>query len=452
MRRFLYIFLVLGVGFLSSCSNSSNTVSTSAVAQLNTFRFLANSRYPGLAAAKFTIEERVDTGLVYNADSLLFGTRLDTVVPKFTFVTTPGSARLTLSRPDTTFYLTGNDTVDFTRQPIYLTINSSDGSTTKVYEIRVTVHQTDPDLFVWHCLNEGIYPLDDSEQRVLRMNDMFVMIANNGFENHVYTSSDGAVWEDQGLPVGLPSNCHVRSIVADDSLFHAMYYAADGVLYTSSDALQWTAYPCEDPRVQTMLMHFNEQLWAVALEDEQLVLASIADDGVSLNPMTAVLPDNFPVNNFAAAEFANKSNRPRAIVLGGYAMNGDHLNSRWSFEYSAAADEYRVQNLTIEQPQFTSLTGAEIVWYDNRLYMFGGVNKNMHLQEEPILISDDEGLNWVAPDSGKNELPVFYGARQRQSAVVLDNNIYLIGGQNEWGTHSDVYKGRLNSIDWIKRD
>jgi hypothetical protein len=67
---------------------------------------------PGLAQAVFTVEERLDTGLVWNKDSMLYGTRLDKVRPRFTFAATPSSAFLTF--PDTTVVLTGYDTLDFT--------------------------------------------------------------------------------------------------------------------------------------------------------------------------------------------------------------------------------------------------------------------------------------------------------------------------------------------------
>jgi hypothetical protein len=113
---------------------------------------------PGLAAAVFTVEERLDTGLVWNKDSILYGTSLERVVPRFTFQVAVGTA--TLSLPDTTLVLTGYDTLNFAKQPIYLTLKSSDGTTTKVYEIRPSVHQADPDLFVWEQLTDGIYPPD----------------------------------------------------------------------------------------------------------------------------------------------------------------------------------------------------------------------------------------------------------------------------------------------------
>ena len=61
-----------------------------------------------------------------------------------------------------------------------------------------------------------------------------------------------------------------------------------------------------------------------------------------------------------------------------------------------------------------------------------------------ILISEDEGLNWIQADTLKNQLPAVYQARQKQSAIVRDNDIYLFGGQDAQTTYSDVYKGRFS--------
>ena len=65
-----------------------------------------------------------------------------------------------------------------------------------------------------------------------------------------------------------------------------------------------------------------------------------------------------------------------------------------------------------------------------------------------ILLSEDEGLTWTPADTTNNRLPEVYQARQKQNAIVRDNCIFLFGGQDQNTTYSDVYKGKLNSIDW----
>ena len=80
--------------------------------------------------------------------------------------------------------------------------------------------------------------------------------------------------------------------------------------------------------------------------------------------------------------------------------------------------------------------------------MFGGVDEKMSYFGREILISKDEGLNWVKADSTKNQLPEAYSARQKQTAIVRGNYIYLFGGEDADVSYSDVYRGTLNSIEW----
>ena len=275
MRRFLDISTLIGpllVCIMVGCSKSTTTTTKSSVAQLSAFSLAANDSFPGMEKAVFKIEERLDTGLVYNPDSIMYGTPLDSVVPKFTFATTPGAAVLAVG--DTTIVLTGSDTVNLNIRPIYLSVTSQDASNTKVYEIVATVHQVDPDLFVWTQLTPAVYPADNSEQNVLTLGDKMVLIKNNGFRTSVFTSADGATWSSEQVPTGLPSATRVRSIISDNSM---LYYADDSLLYTSTDALTWqqTSYAGSGFARKTMLMAWNETVWALAEDSEGLVLANM---------------------------------------------------------------------------------------------------------------------------------------------------------------------------------
>lgn len=449
MKRFSYIFVIvsLSVGLiLAGCKDTTTTTVSSSVAQLSSLTFARNDSFPGLAAAVFKIEERLDTGLVYNQDSILFGTPLDSVVPQFRFAATPGAALLTVG--DTTIALSGKDTVDFTQKPVYLSITSQDATTTKVYEIVATVHQVDPDLFRWEQLAEEIYPADDSEQRVVMLGAQMVLIKNNGFRTSVFTSADGSVWSEELQPVGLPLSMRVRGVVSDDRM---LYYADDSLLYTSADAIRWdkASYADSGFRLKTMLMAWNGTVWALAEDAEGLVLAHLRDG--KMVPTTLRPKSAFPVSDFAAVEFESASNRSRAMILGGYAEDGTILHTRWNLEFSPTIPTdggYRLQDFSIDRPDFRSLTGVSVVWYNHRLYMFGGVDEEMQYLGREILVSVDEGVSWSAVDTAKCQLPVSYTARQGQSVLVRDNDIYVIGGESQTGAFSDVYRGRLNSIDW----
>ncbi len=444
-KYLFYAFALCLTYVLSSCESKTTTSSsTSSVAKLTAFSFNAQDSMPGLAQAVFTIEERIDTGLVYNKDSILYGTSLKKVVPKFTFQVAVGSARL--QTPDTTILLTGYDSIDFSRLPIFLTLRSTDGTTTKVYEIRPAVHQADPDLYQWTRIQEAIYPTDESEQRVVELNGLFVMIANNGFQNKVYTSADGATWSTLGSPVGLPASCHVRQIISDGT---RLYYADNGTIYTSSDAVTWTQTTVSYP-VKTMLMYWNNHVWAL-VENNGWELATYDNTTAQLT-LSGLKPDSrFPVSDFAAIAFQSASQRARAMIIGGFAEDGTSLNTRWNIEYSAHPypnGTYRMEEYSIDRPHFTTLTGVSVIWYNDQLMLFGGVDKDMQYFGRDILISTDEGMNWIKADTAKNQLPEAYQARQKQTAIVRGSYIYLFGGQDRTNTYSDVYRGKLNSIDW----
>jgi len=139
------------------------------------------------------------------------------------------------------------------------------------------------------------------------------------------------------------------------------------------------------------------------------------------------------------------------MIIGGFARNGECVNSRWNFEYSSSLKpSYRMLNYSIEQPEFLTLAGVSVISYNDQLLMFGGVDKDMVFRGNDILVSNDEGFTWTKADTSKCKLPETYTPRQMQTVTVRDNNIYVIGGQDLNRTYSDAYKGRLNSIDWKK--
>jgi hypothetical protein len=205
-----------------------------------------------------------------------------------------------------------------------------------------------------------------------------------------------------------------------------------------------------------MLLSYNGKAWAIVQDKvtEGLALATVDATGIELmrdvdGLEQGYLQANFPISDFAALAFEGSSERARAMVVGGRSMNGEVVNSRWNIEYvkNDKAKPYRLKDFSITQPSFYSLTGASIIYYDNQLLMFGGVDNDLDWRSD-MLYSDDEGMHWYAPDTTKNKLPDNYKTRQYQSVVVDDaQHIYIIGGQTESESLSDVYRGKRNLID-----
>jgi hypothetical protein len=63
-------------------------------------------------------------------------------------------------------------------------------------------------------------------------------------------------------------------------------------------------------------------------------------------------------------------------------------------------------------------------------------------------VSKDEGMNWQPVDTTHFAYPQEAVGRYNQTIMVHEDNIYLVGGQNQNSHFTDVYVGRLNSITW----
>ena len=448
MRQLIFTLLTLAI-ILIACETPT-TITTSDENRVQTFTFYEDTLNPGLTQATYKIEHRTfpDTGLIYCKDSLKFGTRLDSVVTYITYKATPGSATFYL--PNDTIISTGYDTLDLTQKPVYLQVLASDMTSERWYRIEVHAHQINPDLYVWTQLKDTIFAKQMCETKALHINGQFVLFVNNGLSTQIYTSHNASDWtlSNQTLN-GLPTPCHVRDIVQKDD---QLYYINNSQLFRSTDLYNWTETDYSTAAFEpiNMLLTYNDQVWCIVQDTttKQLALATIQNDSIEIS--TDILIENnmlasFPISDFAATAFESSSERPRAMIVGGRDINGDPVNSRWNFEYIPTDKKYRLKNFTISQPTFHTLTGASIIQYNGQLMMFGGIDNDLDWNSN-ILYSDDEGMNWYAPDTACNQLPAQYQSRQNQSVIVEQTSIYLIGGQSHTASFSDVYRGRLNSL------
>lgn len=450
--RYIIPILSLFATILASCNIESETsAEMSSETRVYTFTFQADTANPGLTDAVYKVEHKGDSsGIIYNIDSLRFGTRLDSVVPIITYIATPGVVSYIL--PDTTIISEGTDTLDFSRGPIFMLVTATDMETRRSYQIDLKVHQVDPDLYVWKQLTEQIFEPQYCETKAVYKNEKLYLFVNNGLSTQLYESADGKQWKSLAREIPtLPTPCDVRDIVLNND---TLYYIANNHLYRSADGINWEDinFNATNYRLVNMVMSYHNKAWCIIQEEDNLKLANVV--GETILPVTnipempnGVLPTHFPISDFAALEFNSSSERPRAMVVGGRSLNGEVVNSRWNIEYSAT-DGYRIKDFSITQPSFESLTGASIIQYDNRLVMFGGIDSDLALRGD-MLYSDDEGMNWYVPDTTHNKLPSTYQSREKQSVIVdKQNNIYIIGGQSQTQTFSDVYRGFLNSINW----
>lgn len=367
-----YLTLLIILFALVGCKSKTTTV-LSSDATVYAFSLQKNDSFPGLAEAVYKVEQLSDTGRIRLKDSIRFGTPIDSVIPKVTFNATVAGAVFYVA--DSAVTHTGNDTLDFSKSPVYLRVYSEDRENEKWYRIETFVHQVDPDLYVVEKVLDRICPPKPAQQVASCQNDTFFFLVDDGFTQQQYYSLDAVHWTTLSTPKTAPAPMLDSTLVPDATLR--------------------------------------------------------------------------PISSFAWASFPAATNREHALFVGGYNVDGQMLSTRWDVEtYTQGGEQrQRVANLSDERSKFEPLADAAMVYYGNQLFLFGGVDQDMNIVDS-VRCSNDEGMNWQAVDTAHMNLPKQVRARYHMSAFVHNDYIYLIGGQSRTQMYTDVYRIRLNSIDW----
>ena len=454
-NQFRLIFFLSSIILLSSCLGTTVTT-TSTDPTFESLKFASNDSIPFLSTAVFTL---VDNNTIVNVDSLPYKTRIDSVYPTFTFVSSAGAKfYFPVSgykyKKDSAI-LTGTDTIDF-RQTVRIKNWAADGKTYMNYYIKVNVHSVDPEVYNWSKVSDNLNTTNTTSQKAVILNDKLFYYLNDGSSAYLYTSQDGYSWNNttvSGLPVGTP--------LKDMMQFNgSLYLTQDGVnIYSSADGLNWTKKSVADFTFKSLLYVFNGQLWAVVQSNtDNSYRFAVSSDGNIWGMTSGTIPANFPVKDFASVSYSSSTGKPKVLVLGGLSSSNLPLKNSWSSEDGVYWIDFSVENHTLD----TLAVGASVISYDSKLLIFGSRTDN---GANTYKVSIDEGLSWQIPDIKRNILPDAFPARTNQSVVVykprvynsLDtkdivqqsNRIFIVGGNSNYASFSDVWTGKLNRKNFL---
>ena len=410
--------VVLGISlplFTSCLGTNSTTLSENA--KFTSF-IINNDSVEGLSNVKLTINNT--DSLIYNVDSLAYGTRVDSV-----YATITGSSLGSIVINDSIIY---TDSLVFNfNEPVMVRSYAADMLHYINYTVKVNVHQVNPDLFVWEGVTTQVYSANSSADHAVYFNETIYYFVKEDSQIALYTSSNGSSWNNETC--NLPTTANVYGIVIYGNSLAAV---ADGVLYTSTDGKSWSSVTTTGT-VEQLLFTLNGTLYALSSTTTSPDIIALQSDNSWKTILVA--PDEFPVSGSAICVAPSPTGVNRAYLVGGVDINGNALQTVWSTE-----NGNYYANLGGGNNPISARTQAAVVQYAEGLMLFGGRNGN-NLIDNVLLYSPDYGINWFEPTE-EMAIGDLYAPRYGLSAVISDDNrILLVGGRNESMPLRDVWKG-----------
>lgn len=467
----LYILLTMvallsSLSLLTSCnkdkdSDDTFTYSTSTQTTLVTsFGLQADGTVlASLDSVHFTVD--YDNGLIYNADSLPVGTKISALKVNVKFLNTVKSAEFHISsaavQSDTVinYSTSSSQSIDFTGFTV-LKVTSADGQQVKEYEVKVLVHEQNPDTLVWPQSWRRDLPGYNSgmiAHKTVKLGDSYRSLAYDGTRCLLMTAStlSQRVWDQR--EVALPFTPDVNTLVATDEALYML--AVDGQLYTSTDGADWTSCGV---KWHSLLATYGSRVLGIMNDGE-----GYCHDEYPRSAGYTCMPveDGFPIHQ--ASSMIESSYKwtvsQQTVIMGGVDSEGKTLNAVWGYDgetwgkinttHGTALPALKDATL-FSYYTFRPLVGVRRYARQATWYLMGGRKDDGSLNGD-IYLSSSQGVTWVKADSTISQasyMPKFYGAQALVEEEMLTVNrapsrvstaitswicpyIYLMGGYNE---------------------
>ena len=384
------------------------------------------SNYP------FSIDQ--NAGLIYNADSLPYGTDVSKVSVSI------NADGYVFIAAETDSIWEESDSLNF-ESPIQFKVASQMGTYGRTYTAKINVHQQDPDSLVWTHI-AGNLSKDINAQKAIYINGKIHLFAEQEGQVSLTTSEDGAEWTPLQT-IDIPAKADYTSAMAWKD---EIYILADSELYHSSDAIIWEKVETEQKIAQLVAcVSFGNQPKIIGINTDNAYIESF--DGINWNTYET-LPADFPADtySFAAYPLETNPNIVRIVLLG--QQNYTDLNN---IVWTQLEEENHWTDLTYDDNEYTcpNLRKPTMIHYNNKLYAFGGPGR-LNEAFDSFYVSKDHGINWEKVTS-KAMFPAEFGELYRQTngsySCVVDKDQYI---WIMWG-NGNVWKGRINKLGFANQ-
>lgn len=386
-----------------------------------------------LAPNSFYIDQA--KGLIYNPDSLPYGTKITAIVAKLK-TKNAGSVRLKSAQDENAHSYIEKDSIDFTKDSIFQ-VYAQDGKRFRNYTVKVNVHKEKGYLFTWKNMASNAEFEAFTNTKAVYNNGRIYVFGSNGSNTTAYTTSenDGNAWTKIGE--NFDANAYQSVIISAGYL----YTFSQNQVMRSKDGAVWNVMG-SSTNLKQLVAASTTQLFAIGNDGNMWVSV---DNGATWN-IDDLSDDKakLPTNNtsFIAEPLQSNEKIDRVVLIGNTTASNGMV--RWTklIDYSeyAKPQAWTMINNTLEaQFQLPYFTHSALVNYNNNILALGTANNAFLTMKE----STDGGVIWKANKLYKypNETPM----KTFAATVDAQNYIWIVSG-------SKVWRGRLNCLGWKQVD
>lgn len=419
--KYLFPFVLFFTLILSSCENKDIVLQSSP--HIKKFSFGTHSQVPGIENVQFTIDSI--QCLIYNTDSVAYDMNLTKLFPFIEFTGSPKEIKVNGKDWNQ------KDSIDFS-QPVTLYVQSQNKKGEATYTITLNKHKHNPEEILWEMLPSISHPSTIQESKAAVLQDQLYIIVKNQDGNTTYYSKDAHNWQS----IDSKEDINVASIATYKGHIYAISTDATKLCRFEED--QWIPVADGTHSMTMLLGELNQKLWIAGKDATNNTLSFF--DGTTIQTVEdAILPQLF---NLAGST-------PLTTSTALYLLGGDNNNQAQNSVLSTDNGFYWTNILNQSgQYAFTPRHHASAVYYDNYLYIFGGLSTNQTV-EQTSYRSKDNGYSWT-PIPTYQQLPSSYQWKKGCTAVSFQDNIFLVGTSSSQ-QEITLCKGRIHKADFIQQ-
>ena len=294
-----FFFAILLIG-LASCLNEkedlSNNPHPSAVS------IQTNTLAPDIESTVFTIDETNLT--ISNSDSIAYNSRIDKLVPVFSFA--EGVEQILING---TIWNT-TDSIDFS-SPVIIQFKAKDKLTTAEYTFKVNKHTVDPEAITWTKRADNFTNLTNLEEMAgLWFQSQAILFVQKGNETFVLKSNNGQTWTEatsSNIPLEVSTILvHKNAILAISKNHH---------LITSVDGINWSIISSSDEiSFINILCSLQNKAWIVGDKNNTTYIYSYNSESETITEVTTV-SDKLPYIEVSKAMMKTKNGIEKSVLI-----------------------------------------------------------------------------------------------------------------------------------------